>query len=98
MRTFRKRFHLFLALAAICLAVAIPLSLVLYTDESTSEGRVILVIIGAILVSFFTPIVLMLACSTLRWAYSCRRRPLARLAILVLDAARLVSLNHLLAH
>ena len=76
-----------MALTGVCLAVAIPLSLIVYAGESPSADRRTVAIVGASALSTAVSVALILAYSSWRWAYNRRRRPLVWLAVRVLAAA-----------
>ena len=84
MQVTKEKFLLFLALLGVCLTVTIPL---LYPVEDPTTGRLIVTIIGSVVLSAAASVALMLAGGSGLWIYRKRRRPLAWLAIRVLNAA-----------
>ena len=84
MRTIRDNFLVFLALLAVCLAIAVPLSLSGYTDATWPAGRRVM---AASLASAGVAIGLIIFCQLVRRLYVGRRRPFAWIASRVLEVA-----------
>ena len=70
-----------------CLAVAVPLSLSVYTDETWPAGERVVVVVVASLASAGVAIGLIVSCQSVRGLYARRRRPFAWIAIRVLEVA-----------
>lgn len=70
-----------------CLAITIPISLTVYSDEASSANHRTAIIVGASLVSAAITIGSIGAYAGTRWAYARRRRPWAWVAIRALDAS-----------
>ncbi len=87
LRTIRGNFLVFLALLGVCLALAVPLSLSVYTDDTWPAGERVVVVVVASLVSAGVAIGLIVSCQSVRGLYAGRRRPFAWIAIRVLEVA-----------
>lgn len=71
----------------VCLAITIPLSLEVYSDEASSANQRTAISVGASLVSAAIATGLMGAYAGTRWVYVRRQRPWAWVATRVLEAA-----------
>lgn len=71
----------------VCLAIMIPLSLAVYSDEASPTRQRAAIVVSASLVSATVAIGLITAYAGTRWAYARRRRPLVWIAIRVLTTA-----------
>ncbi len=78
---------IWLGLLAIWLAIALAIALTVYVDDKSSYGRILAAVGGSFLGSTITTIFSISLCKGIRCTYLRRRRPLAGIAIMVLEAA-----------
>ena len=78
---------IWLSLLAIWLTIALAIALTIYVDEESSYGHILAAVGGSFLGSSATTIFSISLCKGIRGTFLRRRRPLAGIAILVLEAA-----------